>query len=187
MALLATVPAPAAIPSATAVADLLFTPPADMDLEPAALTAIERQFLDGNGAHYTRKWRFTWRGQLTGSVLLVAARSWRAHHPPEQCLAGAGHPLAGLETTVIADRFPLRVVRMARPGGSGPRATYWFQSATYRTDDHTARVWDSLHGERPWLMVSLLFDQEIALDAPDVRALHLELSAAAAPLVGRSP
>lgn len=162
-----------------ALPHLAFAPPAEMAAAAVAFTPTEARFLGTNGADYSGKWRFTWRG-AAGSFLVVAARSWRAHHPPEQCLAGAGLDLAGIGTRLVAAGFPVRVVDVA---GEGSRASYWYQSLTHKTDDHAARVWDGLRGDREWLMISILLDRPADFAAPDVKALHLALGAAAESLL----
>jgi exosortase O len=153
-----------------------------MSATPAAFTAGERGFLGLNGADVTGKWRFTWR-HAAGSFLVVGARSWRAHHPPEQCLAGAGLDLAGIGTELIDPDFPVRVVAVA---GQGPRASYWFQALDRKTDDHAARVFDGLRREREWLMISVLLDDPKALNPADWRELHRQLAHAGDTLLRQS-
>jgi hypothetical protein len=82
----------------------------------------------------------------------VIADTFRAHHPPEQCLQGSGLAVQDARTWLVAPQMPVRVLRLRGRQGS---ALYWFQSRTRVTDDFAARVWAR---DDRWAMVSVLFD-----------------------------
>lgn len=188
LVLVALLPEPPGDLRTQALRPATFQAPDGLVLTPTEPTPVERGYLDGNGAWFIGKWRFFWRGGVTGSLLVVGASSWRAHHRPEQCLAGSGQSVTAIETHLIRPNLPIRVVHLARGDGhSGPRATYWFQSADSSTDDHAERVWDGLRANRPWVLVSLLFDGEVALTSDMVRDLHLQLAKSMRELVAPSP
>lgn len=108
-----------------------------------------------------------------GSLLVVTATDWRAHHSPEQCLAAAGHRVTGTRTSMVAPDFP---VRTALAGDH--RAIWWFQTDDHVTDDLGTRVWTDLtRGPRPWVLVSLLLDGPADPADPALRARLLELRA----------
>lgn len=174
---LATLPVPSGPDLSNQAFAGTFRQPDGVTMEPETLTQKERLFLGANGAAFQKKWRFRSRGQ-SGSLLVVGSRSWRAHHPPEQCLAGAGHALAASETRLLAPDFPVRFVHFAGEGDQ-VHAAYWFQTRGYRTADHAARVFAGLKDNGPWLMVSLLFDQPLAGDDLSLTMTLKDLAAAA--------
>lgn len=123
--------------------------------EPIALTAAEAGLFARVGQTIATKHRFTWRGHA-GSLLAVHSTSWRAHHAPEICLAGAGHRIDVLQSWSLA---PDRTLRVATLDGGACTALYWYQSRTRTTDDLLARVFADLHrGEAEWVMVSILVE-----------------------------
>ncbi len=125
--------------------------------EPVALTPLEDDFFGENGSSFAHKYRFGWQ-ELRGSILVVAADSFRAHHSPSQCLEGAGFELGKKQTFLMAPGFPVRKIELRGFPGS---AVFWFQSKGSTTEDFSARVWADLTG-RPtrWVLVSILFDAE---------------------------
>lgn len=139
-----------------------------LETTPLPLTAAERDLFGRHGGRAVKR-RFTWDG-LSGALLVVQATSWRAHHPPEVCLAGAG-----LRVEAIAPRthpFPLRWITL-----DGRRAAYWFQAPGQTTDDLLRRTWAEVgRGARRWAMVSLVFDAPIA--PARVEPLHRAVHAA---------
>lgn len=116
-------------------------------------TAAEAAFAEAHGAGLAK-------GRLPeGTVVLVASRSWLAHHVPEQCLEAAGWRLDDDRPDVVAG-LPLRVAR-ARRDGRTATAVWWFQSASTVTDDAVVRIRGGVAGST-WVLVSVLLDGEPA-------------------------
>lgn len=104
-----------------------------------------------------------------GTVALVAARSWIAHHVPEMCLEAAGWRLTE-DHPALLDGLPARVAQASREGRQAT-ALWWLQSDTTLTDDHLVRIRDGLDptaARRPWVLVSVLLDGEVQPDDPAV-------------------
>lgn len=132
------------------------------------LSDSERGLFSRVGHTTATKHRFTWQGH-TGSVLAVHSTSWRAHHAPEVCLAGAGHTIDRLETWTTGPRDALRVATL---DGGQRTALYWYQSRTRTTAELLTRVLAELTGDEPeWVMVSILVEGRWPVDAPQTRDL----------------
>ena len=135
------------------------------------LNQAERDFASEQGGQIV-KVRFE-RGGLSGTVVLVTSTSWLAQHLPRHCLQASGVSLTGEAPTPI-DGAPVRwahVVNHGRPG----RAAWWFQSNDHLTDDHTERIWAGLNNDQPWTLVSILLEQGVDPDHPEVVALVADL------------
>lgn len=130
----------------------------------------ERAWLTRDGAESATRLRFQWQG-LTGSMILVPSRTWRAHHYPERCFQVYGLTTDESHAQLVAENFSARAVTLRDPKSAARlNATYWFQSATRITDDYGARMWaDTVAPAERWVLVSILFDQP--LDANDARAI----------------
>lgn len=150
-----------------------------------AMTALplddkEARLFQHHGARQAGKWRFQ-AGEASGTLLVVVADSFRAHHAPEVCLAGAGHRIDGVRREQLGPGRPLHIIDV--DDGRASAAT-WFQSARSTTDSLMRRTLaEFLDGEQRWALVSVLFDGPIDLDAGTRRwleALHQTVAAALA-------
>jgi exosortase O len=137
--------------------------PGELALEELALTEGEQSLYFQHGGVLARKWRFTQGDpdkKRTGSLLFVMSRSFRAHHPPEVCLAASGLRVDGMRRVHVgattATPFTVRLLGIE----SGARAAfYWFQSRHQTTDSLLIRTFDDLRPRRrPWMLVAVLFD-----------------------------
>jgi exosortase O len=158
-----------------------WTFPATLDVEPLPLKPDELEWLTRDGAESASRYRFAW-GDVSGSMILITSRTWRAHHRPERCFEVYGLSLEESRTHLATPTFPLRQVTLGR--SSDPTqytAAYWFQSANQTTDDYATRIWADLTPERQrWVLVSILFDENVDPQRPDVQALYLALHGAVA-------
>jgi exosortase O len=149
---------------------------------PAALAAVSEPLSGAEAGLYGRhgaaagKWRLSWQGHDV-SLLVVHASSWRAHHPPEQCLRAAG-------VTVDAD-IPLQLrpdfaVRWLQVEGGRAAEAYWFQSPGGQVNDLLSRVAADWSGrERRWALITVMVDRPPA-DPDQLLPLFEELRAAVA-------
>ena len=151
-----------------------FTP--EMVIDPLPLKPDENEWLTRDGADSAERMRFTYRG-LSGSMILITSRTWRAHHRPERCFEVYGLSLDDSRAHLVASDFPLRFVAL----GDGDQrqvysASYWFQSAGQITDDYATRIWADLAPQREtWVLVSILFDNVIDPHENDVAAFYQNL------------
>lgn len=146
--------------------------PAALRTEPLPLKPDEEAWLTRDGAESAARYRFDWQG-VSGTMILVPSRTWRAHHRPERCFEVFGLQLNDSKAQLVADDFPIRAVTLLDPKSEMRLdAAYWFQSATRTTDDYGTRIWadTTAPGER-WVLVSILFSQPI--DSNDARATAL--------------
>lgn len=146
--------------------------PADLHTEPLPLKSDEQEGLTRDGAESATRYRFEWQG-LSGTMILVPSRTWRAHHRPERCFEVFGLQLYDSKAQLVTSDFPLRAVTLRDPKSElRLDAAYWFQSSTRTTDDYGTRIWadTSAPGER-WVLVSILFNQP--LKPNDARATSL--------------
>ncbi len=153
--------------------------PATLTIQPMPLKPDEFEWLTRDGAESADRHRFKWQG-VSGSMILITSKTWRAHHRPERCFEVYGLSLGDSHTHLVNPNFPVRVVSL---GNDHKRnllsATYWFQSTTHTTDDYATRIWADLTPERErWVLVSILFDEAPDPDSPDVQALYTTLHAA---------
>ncbi len=151
--------------------------PNELHTQALPLKPDESAGLTRDGAESATRLRFNWQG-ITGSLILVPSRTWRAHHRPERCFEVFGLQLNDSRAQLIAENFPLRAVTL-RDQKSDARldAAYWFQSASRTTDDYGTRIWaDTTAPAERWVLVSILFDQPRASNDTRVselyRALH---------------
>ncbi|MGC4122428.1 MAG: exosortase O [Myxococcales bacterium] len=171
---------PAAAAPAPAAASLEIALPESLPSSPLSLSEVERDLFSRHGA---RAQKLRLEGALPGTLVIVQSRSWRSHHPPEQCLRGSGRTLVSDVPVVLASGLPVRLIRLA----DGSAAVWWFQSPTGSTNELLQRVWAELRGrESRWTLVSLVLDS-LPADTRGLEPLTSTLSAAVDQLPARSP
>ncbi len=150
--------------------------PVDFKTKPLPLKADELAWFIRDGAESADRHRFAWHG-LSGSMILVTSKTWRAHHRPERCFEVYGLSLNDSRTFIVAPNFPLRLVSLGDDDGHNLlSATYWFQSSTRTTDDYASRIWADLSPRRErWVLVSILFDQALEPNSTEVQSLYTAL------------
>jgi exosortase O len=155
--------------------------PAELATEPMPLRPDEIAWLIRGGADSAERRRFDWRG-ITGSMLFITSRTWRAQHRPERCFEVFGLSLNDSRTFLVTPDFPVRFVSLGNSSGRGLlSATYWFQSVGRITDDYGARMWADLSPQRDrWILVTLLFDRVYDPSATDIQALEVAVRDAVA-------
>lgn len=164
--------------------------PQNLELTELPLTDVERGLFFSHGRATASKWRFK-KESLSGSLLIVISRSFRAHHAPEVCLSAAGLHIDGIERTHIDSAafppFPARILRIADSGQ--PRlAFYWFQAAGQTTDSLLERTLSELRLSHPtWALVTVLFDSAEGADAVREKAVLSELHQTLATHLGGTP
>jgi exosortase O len=148
--------------------------PAELETEPMPLRPDEIAWLIRGGAESAERRRFEWRG-ITGSMLFIASRTWRAQHRPERCFEVFGLSPNDSHTVLVTPDFPVRFVSLGNRNGRGLlSATYWFQSVGRITDDYGARMWADLSPERNrWILVTLVFDRVYDPGTMDIQALEM--------------
>ncbi|MBD2772369.1 exosortase O [Iningainema tapete] len=135
--------------------------------EQLPLTAVEQSFFQKKPNTIAQKQRFV-SGQLTGSMLLVGSTSWQAFHPPELCFVGSGMKVDTMERKQLTPDIMARWLSLQNGKLS---ATYWFQSPQSTTDDFLARIWEYvIHRQKPWLMISILFDRTSSPEDSEIQA-----------------
>lgn len=161
--------------------------PPGLVAEPQPLQPEEIEWLTRDGAESASRFRFAWRGDgetISGSLILIASTTWRAHHNPERCLMLYGLSLDDSHTHLVRSDFPVRYILLGanQGGGHSLRAgTYWFQSARRTTDDYATRIWADTALERDrWVLVSILFDDVYDPRDADVEAFYIALHDAVA-------
>ena len=134
-------------------------------VEREALSPLEQAFFEGaglatEGAEAPAKYRFQvgsgagGGARTEGSLILVPATRWRAHHLPEHCQA----PL-GIEESSIRMVAPGLDVRQASAGKGRWTLIWWFEAPDRRTHDLFNRAWADITGAQDrWVMASLLID-----------------------------
>lgn len=165
--------------------------PSDLTVDELPLTAGEQSLYFQHGGVLARKWRFVQtHGQgPSGSLLLVMSRSFRAHHPPEVCLAASGLAVDGMRRVHVGTTsdapFTVRMLGIE----SGARAAfYWFQSRERTTDSLLMRTLDDIrHRRQAWVLVAVLFDGPQAGDGASAQALLGRLHQAVATLLQGVP
>jgi len=133
--------------------------PSGMVVEPWSLSPDEAKWLSDAGDSAATRWRFEWR-ELTGSLLFVSSKSWRAQHRPERCFEVFGLSIENSHTHLLTADFPIRMLTL-KSGKEQPlySAAYWFQSEDRVTDDHGSRMWADLAPDRQsWVLITVLFD-----------------------------
>ncbi|MEM7537712.1 MAG: exosortase O [Chloroflexota bacterium] len=165
-----------------------WTFPEPLVAEPLPLTANEVDWLTRDGAESAERYRFTWTdpdagsnlsgSSLSGTMILITSRTWRAHHRPERCFEVYGLSLDDSRTHLltgdIEGTMPVRYVLLGDGNGhSTNAATYWFQSQTQITDDYGTRIWADLSLERDqWVLVSMIFDEVVDPQLPEMNAFY---------------
>lgn len=158
--------------------------PDALSATPLALTPTEAALFSRLGAR-ADKHRVA-LGDLRGSLLLVMSEEPRAHHPPELCLASAGLHIDAV-STAAGPGFPLRRLRL-RHDERPLTAVYWYQSRRRTTANFLARLGASLAGDRAFVLVSLLLDDERSAEDSALGALLQHIHGAVArSLQGASP
>ncbi len=167
LALLAAAMPPLA-PSSEGVSPPAIGEPPGIAFRPLPMTPVEAAFFADQPGTVARKGSFEHRG-LGGSLLLVATTSWQAHHAPELCLVSSSQKVDSVAPASLGGGLEVQHLRL----GDGARtAVYWFQSPERTTGSLLRRFWrDLVHGERRWVMVSLLLSSAADPDSPDLRAL----------------
>jgi exosortase O len=147
-----------------------------IEADPIPLSVAEADlFRRYGGAADKRRFR---AGAVSGSFLAVFSMTFRAHHPPEVCLAGSGVHVEALRAVALGDGDTVRTA--VADGGRGT-VVYWFQSPSRTTGDLAARVWEDVRGkERRWVQVSILVEGRLDVESPEGRALVADLRAAVA-------
>ncbi|MEM7331002.1 MAG: exosortase O [Chloroflexota bacterium] len=144
-----------------------------LEIENLPLTAVENEWLTKDGAESAERYRFR-MGDLSGSMILISSKTWRAHHRPERCFEVYGLTLNDSSTHLVSHSQPIRMVSL----GNGPKqdlytASYWFQSDTQTTDDYGTRIWSDLALERDrWVLVSIVFDATVDPNSDEVTAFY---------------
>ena len=125
--------------------------------EQVDLTPVESDFFRNNNA-VTRKFSFT-HGELSGSAIIVHSNYWKGQHDPRNCYKGQGHSIR-FEGTWLLDNNSF--VRFLQIDGE-KTAIYWFQSREQITADYSSRVFNGIiHPHESWLLVSILWEQEVS-------------------------
>lgn len=148
---------PSAAPSPPTMAFDPIILPAELHSQPMALAPGERDFFIAQSAQ-AEKFRFQ-SATLSGSILLVRSRYWKAQHDPRNCYTAGGHRIDLEETWILPQGDTVKHLLLDRGSRS---AIYWFQSDRRRTSDFTSRVlWAWRNPQANWLMISVLFDRKI--------------------------
>jgi exosortase O len=165
--------------AAYAQASMQWQFPADLTMNPWALTGQESDWLEISGAEAAYRWQFEWH-DLSGSMMFVASTDWRAQHRPERCFEVYGLSTNSSETLLVAQDFPIRFLSLGNDQLSeNLSAVYWLQSVQQTTDDYATRIWADLAPQKQrWVLVTLLFDQSIDPQADEARALFTALHSA---------
>ncbi|MFP2927741.1 hypothetical protein ACLESO_21590, partial [Pyxidicoccus sp. 3LG] len=145
--------------------------PATFSASPAPLSAAEADLFDRHGAAGARKYAFTWNGHR-GSLLLVPATSWRAHHPAAQCLAASGITLLAIHTRTLGDGFAVQQMELGPAPGA---AMTWFQQRDRTVATLAERIVEAPFGSHePWVMATVVLEgssgEPVAEAAMEVRA-----------------
>ncbi|MBI4670313.1 MAG: exosortase O [Chloroflexi bacterium] len=155
-------------------------PPA-LQVQALPLKPDEIAWLTRDGAESAARFRFAWQG-ISGSMILAPSTTWRAHHRPERCFEVYGLTLDNSSAQLVAVDFPIRAVTLRDPKSNAHlAAAYWFQSAARTTDDYGTRIWaDTAAPAERWVLVSILFDENIDPADARVNALYTALHRAVA-------
>jgi exosortase O len=141
----------------------------EMKTTPLTLTDAERGLLGRVGGSTAEKLAFD-NGTLAGTAVFIATDRFRAHHPPEICLASAGARIDVLEDLSFG---PNRDARLATLDRGARTALYFYQSGEHTTGDMLERLRrDLLGGERRWVLVSILIDRPVPAADPALAELY---------------
>ena len=162
-------------PQPVAAASFEWKLPPELATQEWPLTRGEMNLLSERGsvAVSAARWRFEWR-DLSGSVLLVASETWRAHHRPERCFTVYGLEVQESQPYMAGRDFPLRWLTLGKANDSRPlySAVYWLQSSQRVTEDYSVRIWDDMAPQpHPWVLVTVLFDEPTDPAGVDAQAL----------------
>ncbi|MFO7625192.1 MAG: exosortase O [Anaerolineales bacterium] len=160
--------------SANPIQGWSFSP--ELQVEPWPFTPSELEWLSRDAGGQVERWRFRWR-ELSGSMLLAISDSWRSHHRPESCFEVYGLSIENAYPYLAAPDLPVRLVSLGDGKGKNIySAAYWFQSADIATEDYAARIWADLAPDRqPWVLVTLVFDDDVDLTSEPAPALYRSL------------
>lgn len=145
-------------------------------VEPLPLKPDENEWLTRDGAESAERMRFRW-GDISGSMILISSKTWRAHHRPERCFEVYGLALDDSHTHLVSTTMPVRFVALSDDDQTRQySATYWFQSPQQTTDDYGTRIWSDVSLERErWVLVSILFDGRVNPNDPEIETLYLAM------------
>jgi exosortase O len=153
-----------------------WTFPDQLHTEAWQFSPEEAQWLKQSEVETAERWHFSWQG-LSGSMLFVTSSTWRAHHRPERCFEVYGLTQDTADTFMVEPDFPVHILSLEVEGSTDKyAAAYWLQSAHQTTDDYATRIWADLAPERqPWVLVTILFDNDRDPRAGDAQALYQTL------------
>lgn len=144
-------------PSAGFADDATVGAPERLALEAVPLTPEETDLFARFGASGATKYAGDFEGRPM-SLVLVDSRAWRAHHPPELCLAASGHRIERIEDVVVDDTHVFRVAQLT----GDHTAVFWFQSAGRTTGHALDRILSGVFDRgRRWVLVSMLVDDTV--------------------------
>ncbi|MGF1603322.1 MAG: exosortase O [Thermosynechococcaceae cyanobacterium] len=136
------------------------------------LSPPEQTFFIRNPGVVAEKQAFEFN-DISGSMIFVASPSWQAHHAPELCLTGSGFKIDQMQKRLLTPQVTGRWLSLDQ---GQHQAAYWFQSSQRTTDNYLDRVWSEITRREPqWTMVSILFDQPVSADNPEVRSILEEV------------
>jgi exosortase O len=131
-------------------------------------------WVTGDGADFADRWDFTWQGehdQIRGTVMFVTSTTWRAQHRPDRCFMAHGITVESTQIILFDENFSAQFV-LVSGGPQQATALYWLQSGERATDDFATRIWSDLEPERrPWVLVTVLFDDVYPLDSDEIHAI----------------
>ncbi len=151
--------------------------PAQLTVTPLPLKPDENEWLTKDGAEAADRFQFEWQGAnntVSGTMILITSKTWRAHHRPERCFEVYGLSLDESRTHLVTSDFPVRLVSLGQSGGNRPlTASYWFQSSTQTSDDYGTRIWSDISPQRErWVLVSILFDEVTDPDSEEIMTFY---------------
>ncbi|MCP4422049.1 MAG: exosortase O [Chloroflexi bacterium] len=159
--------------------------PVQLTVTPLPLKPDENEWLTKDGAEAADRFQFKWQGAnntVSGTMILITSKTWRAHHRPERCFEVYGLSLDESRTHLVSSDFPVRFVSLGQSGGNRSlTATYWFQSNVQTTDDYGTRIWSDISPQRErWVLVSILFDEVADPNSEEIAAFYQAMNDAVA-------
>ncbi len=150
--------------------------PTELTAKPWSITSQEKKWLESGGVEAAYRWRFEWH-DLSGSMMFITSTDWRAQHQPEHCFEVYGLSTDSSETFLVAPDFPIKLLSLGDDQQTvSLSAAYWLQSAEQTTDDYATRIWADLAPQKQrWVLVTILFDEEIDPQASEAQALYTAL------------
>lgn len=141
--------------------DYTIASPIGFELSPLPLTKIESQFFEARQKSSAKKWRFKSQGQ-SGYILVVRSGAANGLHAPEVCMLGNGISVDNMSTKDISNNQSKGQYRWLTVDNKQRTAVYWMQSGSTLTDDFRKRLFNyGVHGQRDWVMVTLMFDTKL--------------------------